>query len=157
MPNVAVTVDSFDYTSKYPELAADKRPIWAIERGPGPIAHPPVQSQEVSPAGGGQTAYVNTWALGPLAAGQTRTFIWKVTPVKAGHAHRRTSPSPPAWPARREARHAAGRAGARHVHRRTSRPRRRHSHVNPNTGQVEVGAYPASTPAEERRGAPSGP
>ena len=32
----------------------------------------PVQSQEVSPPGGGQTAYVNTWALGPLAAERRR-------------------------------------------------------------------------------------
>ena len=77
-------VDSFDYTSHYPELAADKRPVWVIERGPGAIAEPPVESQEVSPPGGGQTAYVNTWALGALAPGKTRTFTWRVVPVKAG-------------------------------------------------------------------------
>ncbi len=88
VPNVAVTIDSFDYTSDYPGLAADKRPIWAIEQGPGAIATPPVESQEVSPPGGGQTAYVNTWALGALAPGATRTFVWHVVPVKAGHVHR---------------------------------------------------------------------
>ena len=42
------------------------------------------ESQEVSPPGGGETAYVNTWALGPLDAGSTRTFVWQVVPVKAG-------------------------------------------------------------------------
>jgi hypothetical protein len=84
VPNVAVTVDSFNYTSNAPELAADKRPVWAIERGPGAIAQPPVETQEVSVPGGGQTAYLNTWALGPLAPGRTQTFIWRVVAVKAG-------------------------------------------------------------------------
>jgi hypothetical protein len=84
VPNVAVTVDSFSYTATTPELAANKRPIWAIEEGPGQKALSPVESQEVSPPGGGQTAYVNTWALGALAAGQTQTFSWKVVPVKPG-------------------------------------------------------------------------
>jgi hypothetical protein len=84
IPNVAVTLDSFYYTEHFPELAADKRPIWVIERGPGPRAKPPVQTQEVSQPGGGQTVYVNTWALGPLAHNGTRTFIWHVVPVKTG-------------------------------------------------------------------------
>src|ERR1700722_6282537 len=84
IPNVSITVDSFNYSSNYPGLAANKRPIWAIERGPGAIAKPPVESEEVSNPGGGQTAYVNTWALGPLRAGKTQTFTWQVIPVKAG-------------------------------------------------------------------------
>lgn len=84
VPNVAITVDSLSYTATTPELAANKRPIWAIEEGPGTKALSPVESQEVSPPGGGQTAYVNTWALGPLAAGKTQTFSWKVVPVKPG-------------------------------------------------------------------------
>jgi hypothetical protein len=84
VPNVAVTIDSFSYVEKYPELAANKRPIWIIERGPGTIPVRSVQSQAVSPPGGGQTAYVNTWALGPLASHATRTFEWTVVPVKAG-------------------------------------------------------------------------
>ena len=33
VPNVAVSIDSFAYTSDYPELAANKRPIWVIETG----------------------------------------------------------------------------------------------------------------------------
>jgi hypothetical protein len=84
VPNVAITVDSFNYASNYPELADNKRPVWAIERGPGAIAKPPAESEEVSSPGNGQTAYVNTWALGPLAAGRTQAFIWKVVPVKPG-------------------------------------------------------------------------
>jgi len=84
VPNVAVTVDSFNYTSTVAELAASKRPVWAIEQGPGAIAKPPVETQEVSQPGSAQTAYVNTWALGPLGVGQTRSFRWRVVPVKAG-------------------------------------------------------------------------
>jgi hypothetical protein len=84
VPNVAITVDSFSYVEKFPELAADKRPIWVVEEGPGTPAKLPVQSQAISPPGGGQTAYVNTWALGALQPHATRTFTWKVVPVKAG-------------------------------------------------------------------------
>jgi hypothetical protein len=84
IPNIAVTVDSFYYTEKYPELAANKRPVWVVEQGPGTPPKSPVQSQAVSPPGGGQTVYVNTWALGPLAPKATQTFEWKVVPVKAG-------------------------------------------------------------------------
>jgi hypothetical protein len=83
-PNVAVTLDSFYYTEHYPELASNKRPIWVVEAGPGPVARPPVESQAISPPGGGQTVYVNTWALGPLGPGQTRAFLWRVAPVKPG-------------------------------------------------------------------------
>ena len=54
MPNVAVTVDSFDYASDYPNLASNKRPIWVIEQGPGAISSYPVQSQVVSPPGVGR-------------------------------------------------------------------------------------------------------
>jgi hypothetical protein len=84
MPNVAVTLDSFSYVSTYPGLAAPQRPVWIVDRGPGTIPKRPVQSVTVDPPGGGQTAYVNTWALGPLAPGRTRTFVWRVTPVKSG-------------------------------------------------------------------------
>src|SRR6202041_3038317 len=62
VPNVAVSIDSFAYTSDYPNLASNKRPIWVIETGPGALPQRPVESEAVSPPGGGQTAYGNTWA-----------------------------------------------------------------------------------------------
>jgi hypothetical protein len=139
IPNVAVTVDSFDYVSNYPNLAANKRPIWAIEQGPGPISKYPVQSQVISPPGGGQTAYVNTWALGSLAPGHTRTFAWHVVPVKPGvyTVHYTIAAG------------LAGRSRARlgdgtipHGHFTVaiaSRPPP--THVNPETGQVAPGPY----------------
>ncbi len=143
MPNVAVTIDSFSYVSNFPELASSKRPIWVIEQGPGAVAKRPVQSQAISPPGGGQTAYVNTWALGALPPGATRTFAWHVTPVKPGlyTVHYTVAAG------------LAGRSRARlangaipHGHFTVAiAPRPPATHVNPATGQVEPGRYEPGT------------
>jgi hypothetical protein len=145
IPNVAVTVNSFDYTSDYPGLADDKRPIWAVEEGPGAISKPPVRSQAISPPGGAQTAYVNTWALGPLAPGHIRTFTWHVTAVKPGtYTVHYTVAAGLAGKAK--ARLASG-AIPRGQFTVTIAPRPPAKHVNPHTGLVEPGAYsPTSTP-----------
>jgi hypothetical protein len=140
-PNVAVTLDSFYYTSHFPELAANKRPVWVVERGPGAIPSPPVESEAVSPPGGGQTAYVNTWALGPLAPGDARAFVWHVVPVKAG-VHTVHYAVAAGLAGRAKALSVSG--GPVHGHFTASiaavPPAR---HVNPNTGQVAPGPYPA--------------
>jgi hypothetical protein len=68
VPNVAVTVSSFAERSEQAGLADPERAVWIIDSSPS----------------GGQTAYTNTWALGRLAPGQTRRFVWRVTAVKAG-------------------------------------------------------------------------
>jgi hypothetical protein len=68
IPDVAVTVDSFSTRSQQPGLADPSRAVWIVDDAPS----------------GGTTAYTNTWALGRLAAGQTRTFTWKVTAVQPG-------------------------------------------------------------------------
>lgn len=141
VPNVAVTIDSFDYTSHYPELASDKRPVWVIERGPGTVASPPVESEQVSPPGGGQTAYVNTWALGALAPGATRTFVWRVVPVKAGsYTVHYTVAAGLAGKAKAQLSSGGPVQGQFAV---DIAPAPKVTHVNPNTGKVEVGAYPA--------------
>jgi hypothetical protein len=68
IPNVAVTVKSFDQTKNDPTLADPRRPQFIVNRGPS----------------GGDTAYVGTSALGPLKPGETKTFKWDVTAVVAG-------------------------------------------------------------------------
>jgi hypothetical protein len=69
IPDVAVTVDpGFTTRSTRTDLADPNRPVWIVDVGPV----------------GGITATTNTWALGPLAPGQSRRFIWRVTPVVAG-------------------------------------------------------------------------
>jgi hypothetical protein len=139
-PNVAVTLDSFYYTEHYPELAANKRPVWIVDHGPGRIPQPPVESAAISAPGGGQTAYVNTWALGPLAPGETRAFRWQVVPVKSGVHTVRYSV-------------AAGLAGKAKARRATGglvdgqftayiAPTPPARHVDPRTGAVVPGPYP---------------
>jgi len=68
MPDVAVTVDSFDAPSARTDLADAQRPVWVVDDGPA----------------GGTTAYTNTWALGSLRPGQIRRFTWQVTAVQPG-------------------------------------------------------------------------
>jgi hypothetical protein len=68
IPNIAVTVKSFDMTKNDPTLADPRRPRFIVNTGPR----------------GGDTAYVNTSALGPLKPGETKTFKWDVTAVVAG-------------------------------------------------------------------------
>jgi hypothetical protein len=84
IPNVAVTLDSLNYKSNYPHLSANERPVWIVNTGPGAVSARPVETEQLNPPGGGETAYVNTWALGALAPGASKTFVWSVTPVKAG-------------------------------------------------------------------------
>jgi hypothetical protein len=76
IPNIAVSVladdpqggGGFATRSQEAGLADPTRQLWIVDRGPK----------------GGDTAYVSTWALGPLPAGRTRSFVWHVTPVVAG-------------------------------------------------------------------------
>ncbi len=139
IPNLVATVDSFNYSSNFPELAANKRPIWVIERGPGQPARPPVETQEVSIPGGGQTAYVNTWALGPLRAHQTETFYWLVVPVKSGAytVHWLFSAG---LAGKAKARLASGGPAGGHFHVVIA-PAPPETHVDPKTGQVVPGPY----------------
>jgi hypothetical protein len=140
VPNVAISVDSFSYVEKYPDLASNKRPIWVVEEGPGTPAKLPVQSQAVSPPGGAQTAYVNTWALGPLKAGATRTFTWKVVPVKAGsHTVHLTVAAGLAGNARAA---VAGGGPVTKALTASIAPLPPLTHVNPETGKVVPGTLP---------------
>lgn len=69
IPNLAVTVEpGFTVRSNRTDLADPNRPVWIVDDGPL----------------GGDTAYTNTWALGALKAGETKRFVWKVTPVQTG-------------------------------------------------------------------------
>jgi hypothetical protein len=76
IPNIAVTVSTdearggggFASHTEATGQADSSRPLWIVDSEPR----------------GGATAYVSTWALGPLRAGQTRSFVWHVTPVVPG-------------------------------------------------------------------------
>jgi hypothetical protein len=79
VPNVAVTVETkgasadagvtaFGQKADDSRLADSNRPIWILDQEPV----------------GGTSAYANTWSLGPLKGGETKTFEWKLTAVEPG-------------------------------------------------------------------------
>lgn len=78
-PDVAVTVETdpskagegtvaFGQRVDDDRLSDPERPVWIVDEGPV----------------GGDSASTNTWSLGRLEAGQTKTFRWKVTAVEPG-------------------------------------------------------------------------
>jgi hypothetical protein len=68
IPNLAVTVDGFDQRRESPGLADPRRPIWVIDESPDNAT----------------TAFTNTWAVGEVPDGDSRTLVWKVSAVRAG-------------------------------------------------------------------------
>lgn len=84
IPNLVVSIDSFSYRSEYPELAEAQRPVWIIDQGPGKIPRLPVRTVPIDSPGNDVTPNSNTWSAGAVPPGQTRTFVWYLTPVKSG-------------------------------------------------------------------------
>jgi hypothetical protein len=82
IPNIAVTVNGFDRRKNDPDLADPSRPVFAINGVQVEIAGFP-EAKDASPRGC-DTAYVNTWACGPLRPNEQKTFRWSVTAVQAG-------------------------------------------------------------------------
>ncbi len=89
IPNIAVTITNPRYGTEVqafatylnqPGLASHSRPVWIVDRPPGPCQY----SCASGGPGGAVTAYSNTWALGALAPGQTARFDWRVTAVQPG-------------------------------------------------------------------------
>jgi hypothetical protein len=68
IPNLAVTVDGFGQRRENVGLSDPERPVWLVNQGPY----------------NSNSALTNTWTVGPVPAGQTRTLNWKVTAVRAG-------------------------------------------------------------------------
>jgi hypothetical protein len=142
VPNVAITLDSFSYASSYPALASRQRPVWVIEEGPGAQPAVPVESEAVSPPGGGQTAYVSTWALGPLPPETSQTFEWRVVPVKAGkYTVRYQVAAGLAGKAKAVSSSGGAVVGALTADIAGAPVAR---HVNPATGHLERGEFPKS-------------
>jgi hypothetical protein len=82
IPNVALTVRGFSTQLDNEDLADPGRPQFVINGVPKDIGTFP-ESKEAAPEGG-ETAYVDTWALGRLKAGEQKTFRWNVTAVRPG-------------------------------------------------------------------------
>ena len=94
IPDVAVTitdgtpthrdwgthVQAFSYLSDMSNVASRSRPVWIVDRAPGPCQY---SCQNGGP-GGATTAFSNTWALGELKPGKATTFTWHLTAVEPG-------------------------------------------------------------------------
>ncbi len=74
------SVAAFAAYLNMPGLASHSRPVWVVDRPPGPC--------DYSCQNGGQGAYVsanaNTWQSGSLKPGATARFSWRLTAVQAG-------------------------------------------------------------------------
>jgi hypothetical protein len=80
IPDVAVTVETRAHShgaaplafgeadTSDSRLADNGKPVWILDTQPK----------------GGESAYTNTWALGPVPAGETKTFEWHLVAVKPG-------------------------------------------------------------------------
>jgi hypothetical protein len=82
IPNIAMTVEGLDERKTDPDLADPSRPVFALNGVQVEIAGFP-EAKDASPRGC-DSAYVNTWACGPLEPNEQKTFRWSVTAVNAG-------------------------------------------------------------------------
>jgi hypothetical protein len=83
IPNIGATVNGFNSRAAgSADLADPTRPVFAVNGVRVQIGGFP-ESKDAAPRGC-DTAYVNTWACGPLRPGRERTLRWSVTAVKAG-------------------------------------------------------------------------
>jgi len=82
IPNIALTVNGLDERKQDADLADPSRPVFAINGVQVEIAGFP-EAKDASPRGC-DTAFVNTWACGPLRPNEQKTFRWSVTAVRAG-------------------------------------------------------------------------
>jgi hypothetical protein len=142
LPNLAVTVRSFYYRSEYPNLADPRRPIWIVDQGPGATPRTPVETVPFDSPGGYETSTTGTWAAGPIASGEARTFLWHLTPVKSG-VHTVSYVVSAGLHGNAAARLEDGRPviGQFVVDVAPAPPI---NHVNPETGLVEPGRYPVA-------------
>ena len=140
VPNLAVSIDSFSAASTTRGLANAQRPVWILDVGPGAAPSAPVEGAAVDAPGGAQTAYVSTWALGPVRPHGIRIFRWKVTPVAAG-LHRVTYTVAAGLNGKARAELADGTV-PRGSFTVFISPGATQSHVDPNTGAVLPGPPP---------------
>ena len=74
------SVEAFaDYLNE-PGLASHSRPVWVVDRPPGPCGY----SCQAGGEGAYYTSDANTWAAGKLKPGATANFTWGVTAVATG-------------------------------------------------------------------------
>lgn len=138
---LALSVHSFYYRSSYPQLADASRPVWIVDEGPGAKPQLPVATVPFDSPGGDVSDNQAVWLTGALGAGQTRTFSWRLTPVRGGRhtiAYALFAGARASSGLRAE---GAALRGSFSVQIAPAPPSR---FVNPETGAVEVGRLPVA-------------
>jgi hypothetical protein len=70
-----------------PSLANPSRPVWVLEDGYPKILTPELDLSELddAPSAGAVAAQTDTFQFGTLPPDESKTMVWRVTPVKAGN------------------------------------------------------------------------
>lgn len=94
IPDLAVTIYTgdvkasgpFSVRSDQPGLADPNRPVWILENGYPKLVtdETDIKELDAAPSAGAAAAQTDTFAFGPLDAGDTKDIVWRVTPVVAG-------------------------------------------------------------------------
>jgi hypothetical protein len=93
VPDLTVTIfiqrtadGPFSIRSKQPGLADPSRPVWILEEGYPKLRAPGESLTELkrAPSAGAEVAQPNTFAFGPMAPGDTKHMVWRVTPIDGG-------------------------------------------------------------------------
>ncbi|HEX2160484.1 MAG TPA: hypothetical protein VHF88_01535 [Thermoleophilaceae bacterium] len=82
VPNVAVVLKGLGRASKNSNLQDSDRPVFMIDGEHKEIGG--YKEIKLAAPNGGQTALVDTWALGKLAPGAQKTFRWRLTAIQPG-------------------------------------------------------------------------
>ena len=94
IPDLAITIytgdekadGSFNIRSEQAGLADPNRPVWILEDEYPKVLSEGIDASELDdePTSGAETAATDTYAFGPLAAGESIAAVWRVTPVVGG-------------------------------------------------------------------------
>jgi hypothetical protein len=82
IPNIAVVLKGLSRRMDNPNLSDPNRPVFIVDGKSAEIGG--YEEVKLAAPGGGQTALVDTWALGKLEPGAKKTFRWRLTAVKPG-------------------------------------------------------------------------
>ena len=93
VPDLTVTIyiqrtadGAFSVRSEQPGLADPNRPVWILEQDYPKLRSPGESLAELerAPSAGAEVAQDNTFAFGPMAPGDTKHMVWRVTPIDGG-------------------------------------------------------------------------
>lgn len=94
LPNLAVTIwtgeqkadGSFNIRLGDPQLSNPNRPVWILENEYPKLLTPGLDRKELdkAPTAGATAAQTDTFQFGELPPGESKTVVWRVTPVRPG-------------------------------------------------------------------------